>query len=87
MDYTKLLKSDLVTMCQVYKNKIDYLNHLNAKDMFSFAKYLSKNYDYYDKTDNGDIYIHKSNKLKYTEKKIYISWLSYQTNDGSTNFG
>jgi len=50
----------------------------NVSDMFSFAKYLKENYDYRDNTKEGDIYIHKGNKLKYTEYKIYLTWSNYR---------
>ena len=85
MDYRKYTKDELVTMCQVYKHKIDYLDSLkihdslhSVSDMFSFAKYLKENYDYHDNTEDGDIYIHKGNKLKYTEDKIYLTWSNYR---------
>ncbi len=50
----------------------------SVSDMFSFAKHLKENYDYYDNTDKGDVYIHKGNKLKYTEDKIYLTWYNYR---------
>ena len=49
-----------------------------VSDMFSFAKYLGENYDYHDNTEEGDVYIHKGNKLKYTEEKIYLTWPNYR---------
>ena len=51
----------------------------SVSDMFSFAKYLEENYDYHDNTrEDGDIYIHKGNKIKYTEDKIYLTWSNYR---------
>ena len=56
----------------------ELLNLFSVSDMFSFAKYLKENYDYHDNTEEGDIYIHKGNKLKYTEYKIYLTWSNYR---------
>lgn len=55
--------------------KIYAKEHNKISDMFSFANYLRESYDYHDNTEEGDIYIHKDNKLKYTEEKIYKTWL------------
>jgi hypothetical protein len=60
------------------KNGSESFGLYDVSDMFSFAKYLEENYDYHDNTDEGDIYIHKGNKLKYTEDKIYLTWSNYR---------
>lgn len=69
-----------------HDHAIDYIKKKELKsdllhsvsDMFSFAKYLEENYDYHDNTEDGDIYMHKGNKLKYTEDKIYLTWSNYR---------
>ena len=39
-------------------------------DLFSFATYLGENFEYYDNTADGDIYLKKSNYKKYTQLEI-----------------
>jgi len=82
MDYNNYTKDELVTLCNTYQSKIDYLESLkinvvldNVREMFDFAGYLYGNFDYHDNTKDGDIYIHNDNNLKYTREKIYQQWL------------
>jgi len=68
-----------------YKDKINaYLKSVNesealsihdVSEMFKFAGYLYGNFDYYDNTEDGDIYIHNDNGLKYTREKVYQQWI------------
>lgn len=47
----------------------------DVSEMFDFAGYLYGNFDYYDNTKDGDIYIHNDNGLKYTREKVYQQWI------------
>jgi hypothetical protein len=47
----------------------------DVSEMFDFAGYLYGNFDYYDNTEDGDIYIHNDNGLKYTREKVYQQWI------------
>jgi hypothetical protein len=47
----------------------------DVSEMFKFAGYLYGNFDYYDNTEDGDIYIHNDNGLKYTREKVYQQWI------------
>ena len=41
---------------------------------FDFAKYLTKNYTYYDNTNEGDIYKNIATKISYNEREIIQKW-------------
>ena len=71
---TDLLRDDISKTEAIDK----LLNLHSVSDIFSFAKYLGENYDYHDNTNEGDIYMHRGNKLKYTEDKIYLTWSNYR---------
>ena len=51
------------------------LNLHNVSEMFDFAGYLYGNFDYHDNTEEGDIYVHNDNGLKYTREKVHQQWL------------
>lgn len=62
MSLNYLTKDEI--LCSIYK----------VKDYFSFAKFLTENFEYLDNTNEGDIYTHKVSKKKYTEKEIFDEW-------------
>ncbi len=91
MELTKEIKEILENLVywdscpKDYKDKINaYLKSVNesealsihdVSEMFKFAGYLYGNFDYYDNTEDGDIYIHNDNGLKYTREKVYQQWI------------
>lgn len=50
MDYTKYSKAELLTLCQVYKAKIDYLEGVNKQHKHDYK------YNYNPKTDSKGYY-------------------------------
>lgn len=92
MNENDMLNNDLglidYEVAEMFQETDTYKQNLQASDkasnciladvskMFSFSNYLKERYDYYDNTEDGDIYIHKTSKLKYTEDKVYKSWLA-----------
>ena len=46
------------------------------RDFFSFARYLNKNFVYFDNTDVGDIYKNNNGQGLYSEEDIYNNRLN-----------
>lgn len=59
------------------KKQVDTTSKLNMQSVnvsFDFAKYLIKNYTYYDNTNEGDIYKNIVTKISYNEHEIIQKW-------------
>ena len=51
------------------------LNLHSVSDMFDFASYVEYKFDYYDNTEQGDIYTNCVTGKKFTQEQIYKDWL------------
>lgn len=48
----------------------------SVSDCFSFARYLNEHFEYFDNTDIGDVYKHKSGDGLYSEEDIFDEWFN-----------
>ena len=58
------------------KGQADTLKNERLANFFSFARYLNKNFNYFDNTEEGNIYKAKDGPAVFSENDIYDEWLN-----------
>jgi hypothetical protein len=48
----------------------------SVSDCFSFARYFNEHFEYFDNTDVGGVYKHKSDDGLYSEEDIFDDWFN-----------